>query len=395
MAVVALALAMLPLGPASALAAPPDWDLSVGGHFYSQTGNGTDTGFSVTNADGVALWTAYGKLGGPESLGYPITHRFKLGDRTVQIFQRAALESPGRYDEPGSKAVRVMPALDVLAELGLEDWLQTRRAVPARIDPKELGLTGAYSVEQEVTARQALLATRPALRSVYFGAEDPIARWGLPTSRVLETDSAFVIRTEAAVLQEWKVEVPWARAGDVTVALVGDLLREANIVRDEAAWTPLPAPEPYRPPAPRDGPQADANWVGLPGERWIDVNLSTQRVHAMVGNQVVYTAPATTGKRGWATPTGTFRIFSRVYNETMDSATLGIPRNSPEGYYLTNIYFTQYFANGGYALHSNYWQPDSAFGNYPTSHGCVGMRYNDAKFFWEFATYGTRVNVHY
>jgi lipoprotein-anchoring transpeptidase ErfK/SrfK len=30
----------------------------------------------------------------------------------------------------------------------------------------------------------------------------------------------------------------------------------------------------------------------------------------------------------------------------------------------------------------------------PSSHGCVGMRYDDAKFFWDFATTGTRVVVH-
>jgi lipoprotein-anchoring transpeptidase ErfK/SrfK len=50
---------------------------------------------------------------------------------------------------------------------------------------------------------------------------------------------------------------------------------------------------------------------------------------------------------------------------------------------------------GGIALHYNYWRSDSYFGNVPSSHGCVGMRYDDAKFFWDFATIGTRVVVHY
>jgi lipoprotein-anchoring transpeptidase ErfK/SrfK len=46
------------------------------------------------------------------------------------------------------------------------------------------------------------------------------------------------------------------------------------------------------------------------------------------------------------------------------------------------------------ALHANYWRPVSYFGNVASSHGCVGMLYDDAKFFWDFATYRTRVVVY-
>ena len=39
--------------------------------------------------------------------------------------------------------------------------------------------------------------------------------------------------------------------------------------------------------------------------------------------------------------------------------------------------------------------PASAFGGYPTSHGCVGMPLAAARFFWNFASVGTPVTVHY
>jgi lipoprotein-anchoring transpeptidase ErfK/SrfK len=131
-----------------------------------------------------------------------------------------------------------------------------------------------------------------------------------------------------------------------------------------------------------------------PDERWIAVNLTTQRATAFVGAEPVYVARVTTGVPGWETPTGDFRIYVRIENETMDSLTIGIPRDDAWGYYLENVYFTQYFV-GGIALHYNYWRADSYFGNVPSSHGCVGMRYDDAKFFWDFAATGTRVVVHY
>jgi lipoprotein-anchoring transpeptidase ErfK/SrfK len=131
-----------------------------------------------------------------------------------------------------------------------------------------------------------------------------------------------------------------------------------------------------------------------PDERWVAVNLTTQRTIAFVGAEAVRVALVSTGAPGWETPTGDFRIFMRVENETMDSVTIGIPRDDPWGYYLEDVYFTQYFV-GGVALHYNYWRADSYFGNEPSSHGCVGMRYDDANFFWDFATTGTRVVVHY
>ncbi len=79
----------------------------------------------------------------------------------------------------------------------------------------------------------------------------------------------------------------------------------------------------------------------------------------------------------------------------MDSSTLGIPSDGPGGWYLEDVYFTQYFAPGGVALHYNYWADRSVFGNRPNSAGCVRMEYDDAAFFWDFADYGTLVRVHY
>jgi lipoprotein-anchoring transpeptidase ErfK/SrfK len=127
-----------------------------------------------------------------------------------------------------------------------------------------------------------------------------------------------------------------------------------------------------------------------PGERWVDVDLSDQVARAMVGNDVYHTALVTTGKDGWETPVGTFRIQFRVYDETMTSASIG----AEEYYVLDHVLFTQYFTNEGHALHLNYWRPDSVFGNQRTSHGCVGMRYQDAELFWNFVGVGSRVVIH-
>jgi lipoprotein-anchoring transpeptidase ErfK/SrfK len=65
-----------------------------------------------------------------------------------------------------------------------------------------------------------------------------------------------------------------------------------------------------------------------------------------------------------------------------------------EYYVLDHVLYTQYFTDRGHALHYNYWRPDYYFGNIRSSHGCVGMRLADAKFFWDYLTTGSRVTIH-
>ncbi len=165
------------------------------------------------------------------------------------------------------------------------------------------------------------------------------------------------------------------------------------------ATAPTPTPEPtIEPPsevAARELPYAvpPSGVAYGPDERWIAVDVTTQRAYAFVGGKAVYEALVTTGRPGFETKPGDYRINYRKQNETMDSETIGIPRDDPLGYYLTNVLWTQYFYPT-VALHDNYWQPTSVFGHVASSHGCVGMLEDDAKYFWDFATIGTRVVVY-
>lgn len=100
----------------------------------------------------------------------------------------------------------------------------------------------------------------------------------------------------------------------------------------------------------------------------------------------LYAGLALKGTVAWATPTGFFTIRRRVENETMDSATLGIPRAAPGGYFLKDVLYTQYFTGDGASIHYNWWSGN--FG-YSGSHGCLGMNLEDARWFWEWASVGT------
>ncbi len=139
--------------------------------------------------------------------------------------------------------------------------------------------------------------------------------------------------------------------------------------------TPIPWPTstPYVPPAP---PPA-----GDPSSRWIDINLSTQTVTAYEGDTPVRTFVVSTGLPGTPTVTGQFSVYLRYDSQTM----------SGPGYYLPGVQWVQYFYQG-YALHGTYWHNN--FGQ-PMSHGCVNMTNADAQWMYQWADYGTVVNIHY
>lgn len=132
-----------------------------------------------------------------------------------------------------------------------------------------------------------------------------------------------------------------------------------------------------------------AQYLNGRDNRWIAVSLSIpQHAVAMEADIPVRQALVTAGLNGTTKP-GYYTILRRVYNETMDSRTIPGLRDS---YYLRNVLFTQYFTNDGAAIHYNWWGPPYGFGR-PGSHGCLGMMYDDAKFFWDWADIGVPVVI--
>jgi lipoprotein-anchoring transpeptidase ErfK/SrfK len=125
-------------------------------------------------------------------------------------------------------------------------------------------------------------------------------------------------------------------------------------------------------------------------ERWVLVSVPQQRVTAYEGTRTVFSDLCSTGRadKGLTTK-GLWAVERRIYNETMDSTSIGYPKGNPKYYHLENVLYTQYF-NAGEALHYAWWHNN--FGN-PMSYGCVNLRLNTAKWFWDWADFGTRVLV--
>lgn len=115
--------------------------------------------------------------------------------------------------------------------------------------------------------------------------------------------------------------------------------------------------------------------------RWIDVNLSEQRLYAYEGNILANSFLVSTGLPGTPTVTGEFRIYIKVPVQDM----------SGPGYYLTDVPWVMFFYDE-YGFHGTYWHNN--FGS-PMSRGCVNLRTEDAEWLYNWASVGTPVNIHY
>ncbi len=160
---------------------------------------------------------------------------------------------------------------------------------------------------------------------------------------------------------------------EVTATPAGSLV--LDIVEDTPVPTPRPTDEGPAPTA-----QAQQPPVGN-GERWIEVNLSEQRVYAWEGDVLMNSFIVSTGT--WQTPTvtGTFSIWNKTRIQAM----------SGPGYYLPNVPYVMYFYKD-YGFHGTYWHNN--FGT-PMSHGCVNLTIPDSEWLYNWASYGTVVKVHY
>ncbi len=208
-----------------------------------------------------------------------------------------------------------------------------------------------------------------------------------------------VIRGDEVTVSSW-VEGEELEADNRTWARVMSVRRRAS----DGAWVDLPlgdiSPERFVysglvvPKVVTEAPAPPNTSLGQNGAKWIDVNITQQVAVAYEGTTRVYLASVTSGRPGWATPLGVFKVTRRVENETMRGNTLlRLDSGEIPDYNLENVKWTQYFTGAGAALHTNYWRSPVLFGM-PSSHGCVGMIERHAKWFWDWANIGTPINIH-
>jgi lipoprotein-anchoring transpeptidase ErfK/SrfK len=139
----------------------------------------------------------------------------------------------------------------------------------------------------------------------------------------------------------------------------------------------------------------------LAAETRVIINLSDQSVLLIEQGKIALVSPIASGKAGWSTPTGRFKIFnkdvdhrSRSFGLVVDAygrvvntnatPSSPVPRN---GHYeaAPMPYFMEFSPAIG--MHAGY------LPGYPASHGCVRMPRDMAILFFERVQVGTPVTV--
>ncbi|KKR62999.1 MAG: ErfK/YbiS/YcfS/YnhG family protein [Candidatus Woesebacteria bacterium GW2011_GWA1_40_45] len=92
-----------------------------------------------------------------------------------------------------------------------------------------------------------------------------------------------------------------------------------------------------------------------PSSRWIEVDLSEQKLKAWDGGSLFLETPVSTGLPWWPTPPGEFRVWLKVRATKMEGG------SGKYYYYLPNVPFVMFYENAqvprwrGFSLHGTYW----------------------------------------
>lgn len=120
--------------------------------------------------------------------------------------------------------------------------------------------------------------------------------------------------------------------------------------------------------------------------KMIDVNLSSQSITCYDAGEPIFSCLTSTGKPGYSTPTGHYRIYAKDRIAVMASAP-----GAAEEYYVPDVPYVCW-VTGSVAIHGTYWH--SSFGSV-RSHGCINVSVSNGAWIFGWAPVGTPVYIHY
>jgi lipoprotein-anchoring transpeptidase ErfK/SrfK len=122
------------------------------------------------------------------------------------------------------------------------------------------------------------------------------------------------------------------------------------------------------------------------------VDVARHQMYVYNNRHLIKTVPISAGRTQYPTKNGVHITFEKSQVVTMDSATVGIPRSSPDGYY-EKVYWDVRISYGGAFVHAAPWSvADQGISN--VSHGCVNISTPNAIWFYNFSLRGDVVDVY-
>jgi lipoprotein-anchoring transpeptidase ErfK/SrfK len=101
--------------------------------------------------------------------------------------------------------------------------------------------------------------------------------------------------------------------------------------------------------------------------------------------------PASMGRPDYPTPVGTYTVLGKDRTVKMDSSSVGIPVDAPDGY-LMDVDYAVRITSRGLFVHSAPWAVNS-LGYDNVSHGCISLSPEDAEWYFNTVNVGDPVIV--
>ncbi|GAB3160143.1 Ig-like domain-containing protein [Amycolatopsis stemonae] len=136
----------------------------------------------------------------------------------------------------------------------------------------------------------------------------------------------------------------------------------------------------------------DRTLTGTIGDKLVAVaDGQTHQMTVSVNDKEVRTMPTSMGKPGHTTPAGTYTVMQEHNGYTMNSATYGVPEDSPGGY-STFVQYAVRLSYSGIFYHSAPWSVRQQ-GRSNVSHGCLNLSTENTKWLMDTSKKGDIVTV--
>lgn len=123
----------------------------------------------------------------------------------------------------------------------------------------------------------------------------------------------------------------------------------------------------------------------------MEADNATKHMTVTKDGQVLRTIPVSFGKKATPSASGNFIIMIKNEWEWFDSASFGVPNDSPDGY-RTKVYWPQRYTWDGEYIHSAPWSEGDQ-GKRNVSHGCMNVSEANAKWLYGITQIGDPVYI--
>jgi len=342
-----------------------------------------ETGQSV---DGYFLdvWRSWGI----SSLGYPVTAEINENGHIVQYYQFARLE----YwpEDPNGDVVKFGAIGRELKPVTLFRNVSPGGKSENSFHPSKSTaleqlawqpLTGGATTRENTSIWRFVPETRHSIQGgfkSYWEATGEASYLGFPITEEFQRDGITYQVFEYG-------ELAWAPDRDVWEIAVGSLLAQRYGLSTEPqprGSLPVYTEDLFVPPPPWT---IHPNVASASGEKWVEIDLSSQYMTVWHGNTPVAESWVSTGRERFATPPGTYSVIYKLEKQDMEGVLGG------EYYNVPDVPWVMYFTGRGHAIHGAYWH--NSFGTV-MSHGCVNLPLEFAEWLYRWSPGGMRVEIH-